>query len=404
MPPGSGFLRVRRRGRPGRSRKRSAAGPEPESASTHAAAKLPLFLQKETQVTKPGDSVETEADRIADQILHGRRGESDGPTEATRGENENAKGAGSDRAFSGGRPLSPELQKRAEKALGVDLDSLRVHDNAEAQQTAGMLGARAFARGDDICLGPGASESDQGLMAHELAHVHQKPDAVALRSATYFERRAWLSFFSHYLPRKFLNNYMDDTGNPITLTVQEMMDVNPRVNIKASPGFRTHLASLVKESAANAAAGTPGPAIRYIEVKGPGQAMTNGTLGNFTINYKGILTASADGSWSFVGFMTFYDYWDFDPKPWSGSGRSTAGELKTRVGAYFIPGQPFEIFSEAAPIAQAEGDPRATWAGGTPKFVNDRAGVAGSDIAGGDVVGGPEGAEVGAQGAEDINE
>ena len=61
--------------------------------------------------------------------------------------------------------------------------------------------------------------------------------------------------------------------------------------------------------------------------------MTNGTLGNFTITYKGMLTVMADGTWTFIGVMTFYDVWDFDPKPFGSSGRSTAGELKTRVAA-----------------------------------------------------------------------
>src|SRR5690606_13441179 len=115
--------------------------------------------------------------------------------------------------------------------------------------------------------------------------------------ATWLERRAWRSFFDHYLPRKFLDNYMDDTGAPITLTWQEMVDVNPIVNIRRSPGFGSHLAAMLAKAKSLEAAGTPAPAVNYIEVDGPGQAMTNGTLGNFTIKYKGLLTVQPDGSW-----------------------------------------------------------------------------------------------------------
>ena len=320
----------------------------------------------------------------------------------------------------GGKSMERESQTLGEDLFGTDFSQVRVHTGPEAEMSAALLGARAFTQGNDVWLGTGARESDSVLMAHELAHVAEQADGVYLRSATWLERRAWLSFFDHYLPRKFLNNYMDDTGNPITLTVQEMTDINPRVDMTKSPGFVAELKALRTQlvSSATANNGQAFPQMKYIEVSGPGQAMTNGTLGNFTIRYKGTLTVSPDGTWSFIGTMTFHDYWDFDPKPFGGSGRSTAGEIKTRVAATALAGSPFSIDSVPAPIFQTGSDPRAIWAGGTPVFVNDRAGRAGSDIgaggevggAGGDVVG-PEaggagadvGGEVGAQSAEDLN-
>jgi hypothetical protein len=288
---------------------------------------------------------------------------------------------------------------------------IRVHDDRDARLQAARMGARAFADGGHIWLGPGEQEQNQELMAHELAHVAQRVPGVHPRSATWLERRAWRSFFDHYLPRKFLDNYMDDTGAPITLTLMEMMDVNPIVNIRRSQGFAAELATLQTQAAASQTAGKPAPAIKYIEVSGPGQALTNGTLGNFTIRYKGVLTVNTDGTWTFVGTMEFYDVWDFDPKPFGTSGRSTAGELKTRVAAEFLPGRAFEIFSVPALCVQSGSDPRATWAGGTPAHVPDQAGRAGLDVdvggAGGDAaggeVGGAGGVEVGAQSAEDLN-
>jgi hypothetical protein len=303
----------------------------------------------------------------------------------------------------GGRPLRPESRELAERSFGVDASRVRVHDDHDAAVTTAALGARAFADGSHVWLGAGERESDRELLAHELAHVAQGEPGIYLRSATWLERRAWLAFFDHYLPRKFLNNYMDDTANPITLTQQEMTDVNPIVNIRRSAGFAAELAALQAQVKASNAAGAPVPAIKYIEVSGPGQALTNGTLGNFTIHYKGALTVSPDGNWSFIGAMDFYDYWDFDPKPFGTSGRSTPGELKTRVGAHFIPGSPFHIYSVDTICVQSGTDRAAVWAGGTPVHVPDKAGRTGADIATGDVGGGDVGAEVGAQASEDLN-
>ena len=309
-----------------------------------------------------------------------------------------------------GRPLRPEARQLAEEGLGIDPNRVRVHDDRDAQLAAAALGARAFADGSHIWLGAGASEHDRELMAHELAHVAQGEPGLHLRSATWLERRAWLSFFDQYLARKFLNNYMDDTSTPITLTEQEMIDVNPIINIRRSPGFATELAALQAQVKASNAAGTPAPAVKSIEVSGPGQAMTNGTLGNFTIYYKGLLTVNPDGNWVFSGSMEFYDVWDFDPKPFGTSGRSPAGEVKTRVAATFLPGKPFEIFSVPSMCVQTGSDARAAWAGGAPGPRGDVAGRASADIevgAAGGAAAGPEteagGGETGAQAAEDIN-
>jgi Domain of unknown function (DUF4157) len=395
------------------------------------------------KVNPPHDAYEQEADRAAEQVASGRESGpmQTSPEAAAAGAEEflqrKPRGAttanGEGRAAPGrttesprdglpsdaGRPLNAATRRLVEPAFGADFGHVRLHDSPIAQLTAGSLGARAFTHGDHIWLGPGERETDRSLMAHELAHVLQQGDGLYLRRATWLERRAWLSFFDHYLPRKFLNNYMDDTGTPITLTSQEMIDVNPRVNITASLGFQRELAALQASVLAKASAtGTAAADVRYIEVEGPGQAFTNGTLGNFTIKYKGLLTVTSAGEWTFDGTMCFYDYWDFDPKPFGTSGRSTIGELKTRVAAIGLPGQPFHIDSMDAPLTQTGTDPRAVWLGGIPRFVPDQAGRAGTDIAVGDVGGGevgsgagPEtggagaevGGETGAQSAEDLN-
>jgi hypothetical protein len=235
-------------------------------------------------------------------------------------------------------------------------------------------------------------------------------EVVQLRRATWFERRAWLSFFSHYLPRKLLSKYMSDMGGQITLTQQEMIDCNPIVDLRRSRAFLQEVVRLR----------SVGGGTNTIAVSGWGGARTNGTLGNFTINYIGQLSVSSTGDWSFTGTMNFYDYWNFDPKSFgSGSGRPISAEIKVRVAAAFIPGHPFHVYSVRVPVSQTSAQPSAAWAGGSPTHVPEASRRAGADIeveaeagagaggveagAGGVEVGTGVGGEAGAQSAEDLN-
>ena len=149
-----------------------------------------------------------------------------------------------------------------------------------------------------------------------------------------------------------------------------------------------------------------------IAISGWGGALTNGTLGNFTIHWNGTLSATAAGGWTFSGTIDFYDYWDFDPKPFGGgSGRPLPAEIKVRVASAALPGKPFDIFSIKVPATQTSTDDRATWAvSGPPKHVGDKAGRTGADVevgAAGGAAGGPEteaaGGAAGAQSSEDLN-
>ncbi len=215
-------------------------------------------------------------------------------------------------------------------------------------------------------------------------------DPTGLRSATDAERRVWLSFFEHYLPRKFLNNYMDDTGNPIKLSEKEMRDTNPIVDIRNSDKFKDELKPMLSS----------GSKSKVIHVSGWGGAMTNGTLGNFQINYDGRLMVSKDRKWRFVGVMDFVDYWDFDPKAFGGnSNRPYLAELKVRVATLALPGKPFNITSVHTTLKQSSDDSNALWVGSNPIPVGDRLKKGGADIvtgaAGGLDVGGEVGSAVG---------
>lgn len=84
-------------------------------------------------------------------------------------------------ARAGGQPLAPNVQAPIESSLQVNLDSVRVHTDAGAQQAAANASARAFTYGRDIFLGRGERPTDLGLMAHEAAHVVQQQGAPSVQ-------------------------------------------------------------------------------------------------------------------------------------------------------------------------------------------------------------------------------
>lgn len=81
------------------------------------------------------------------------------------------------RARRGGALLEDKLRSQLEEALGVRLDSVRVHIGPEADAAARALGARAFAVGDDVVFRDEAydphGQDGQRLIAHEVAHTVQ---------------------------------------------------------------------------------------------------------------------------------------------------------------------------------------------------------------------------------------
>jgi hypothetical protein len=74
----------------------------------------------------------------------------------------------------GGSPVDAGVRRLVEPQVGADLGAVRVHSDAAAQEGTAALGARAFAYGNDVFLGPGERGDDLALMAHELTHVAQQ--------------------------------------------------------------------------------------------------------------------------------------------------------------------------------------------------------------------------------------
>ncbi|WP_406471079.1 DUF4157 domain-containing protein [Streptomyces hirsutus] len=74
-------------------------------------------------------------------------------------------------------PVPPAIRSGAERMLGGDFSSVRVHSGDAAARSARALGARAYTVGRDIVMGAAAAAAPppevHRLLTHELAHVRQ---------------------------------------------------------------------------------------------------------------------------------------------------------------------------------------------------------------------------------------
>lgn len=81
-------------------------------------------------------------------------------------------------AARSGRPLDAAARDEFEARLGGDLSGVRVHDDAEAADSATGLHADAYTFGTHIVFGPGNYRPDRPagrhLLAHELTHTLQQ--------------------------------------------------------------------------------------------------------------------------------------------------------------------------------------------------------------------------------------
>lgn len=97
-----------------------------------------------------GDSVEAEADALADDVLQW------------------VGHADSDLGVSESDPLPAGFADAFQALAGFDVRAVKVRSGASAAADAGAVGAEAYAQGNEVVV-PDAG--DAGLLAHELAHV-----------------------------------------------------------------------------------------------------------------------------------------------------------------------------------------------------------------------------------------
>jgi hypothetical protein len=192
-----------------------------------------------------------------------------------------------------------------------------------------------------------------------LEYIESLPEH-ARRSAAY---EFFAAFFDHYLPKKFLRHYVWGGGRSLALSEREMVDCNPYINVMNCRSFRDTL---------DARAASRSSSVTEVSLRCPASALTNGTLGQFSVPMRATLTYRGADDWELEGRMSFFDRWDFDPKDFTTGGRSLQGELKTRFAHYTLPGDSFEITSAEAPFSQRAADATVTWKGGQPVLVPDK--------------------------------
>ncbi|MEI5134204.1 DUF4157 domain-containing protein [Streptomyces libani] len=86
-----------------------------------------------------------------------------------------------------GQPLDPGVRRELEEQLGHDFSRVRLHTDRDSAHLADVMGADAFAVGQDIFFREGTyrpgTADGQRLLAHELLHTVQNPHGLgALRA------------------------------------------------------------------------------------------------------------------------------------------------------------------------------------------------------------------------------
>jgi hypothetical protein len=177
-------------------------------------------VQTKLAVSKPADSLEKEADRTAEKVMHMpanrvplqtgppskpshpiqaqsaaapspqarvQRPAESGPQVLRLGEGTPTVAAGAQAdikraAMGGGEALTRDTRAFMEPRLGADLSQVRVHADESAHSLSNHLSARAFTYRDHIFFGrdqyqPGTDTGRQ-LLAHELTHTIQQGATV----------------------------------------------------------------------------------------------------------------------------------------------------------------------------------------------------------------------------------
>lgn len=150
---------------------RGAAGDPANAPSGHDFRRISIDPPAaELPISKPGDAIEQEADRLTDRAL-------EAPASRLAGKRTAALPRSRGVFPSPGQPLDSPTRAFLEPRFGWDLGAVRVHTDADAARSAAALQATAFTLGSDIAFAPHryapATPRGRALLAHEVAHVVQ---------------------------------------------------------------------------------------------------------------------------------------------------------------------------------------------------------------------------------------
>lgn len=151
------------------------------------------LIQAKLSVSQSGDSDETEADRVSENITSGKPPKTIQPNNVGEGKVQPKEASGRTARIDrlaveqiaslrgSGEPLSPSLRSFFEPRFRQDFSQVRVHTDPSAAELATGINSRAFTVGQDVVFAPGeyATSSPEGhkLIAHELTHVVQQQRA-----------------------------------------------------------------------------------------------------------------------------------------------------------------------------------------------------------------------------------
>lgn len=194
----------------------SAAGGGCAACEAKANGANPQVLQKKLAIGATDDPLEREADRVAEQVMRMEAPDQAlkdrGALRIQRLESNTSRGASEmappsvERVLAcSGRPLEPWLREEMEQRFMYDFSRVRIHNDAEAQQSARSVNAHAYTVGDQIVFGAGrfAPETRDGqqLLAHELTHVIQQRGLDSLQEHQ-AESDATAAMFDSRAPRQ----------------------------------------------------------------------------------------------------------------------------------------------------------------------------------------------------------
>jgi uncharacterized protein DUF4157 len=172
----------------------AAEAPRPAIESRSETAALRTFSRD--AISQPGDALEQEAERVADQVMRMPQRGAQVATERAPVLQRSAAGAAPGETIppivhevlrSPGRPLDRATRTFMEPRFGQDFGGVRVHTGDRAAEAASSIAARAFTSDRSVVFGAGEyapqTQSGRRLLAHELAHVVQQ-EAGIQRQAT----------------------------------------------------------------------------------------------------------------------------------------------------------------------------------------------------------------------------
>jgi hypothetical protein len=159
----------------------------------------PGSLYAKLTVSDVGDPTETQADRIADEVMRSKAdirpgGATESGIEPRQGgriegfplsagipgspQSASSVPDGFIRGLGPGQPIDPVARRFFEPRFGRDLGDIRLHTSAAASQAASAVRAKAFTVGPHIAFAADYdgvhTDGGKRLLAHEIAHVIQQ--------------------------------------------------------------------------------------------------------------------------------------------------------------------------------------------------------------------------------------